>query len=137
MRTLRLSLGVAVVMMILFTGVMASARGGGHRGGRGGSHFGIVIGGPYWGPAWYSPYYYPLYDPFYYPFYYPYAPVVTAPSVPEEYIERPRNEQSYESSEPSGFWYYCRKSKAYYPYVKECPGGWQKVPAQPPSEPER
>jgi hypothetical protein len=28
-------------------------------------------------------------------------------------------------------WYFCPNSNAYYPYVRECPGGWQRVPAQP------
>lgn len=32
----------------------------------------------------------------------------------------------------NGFWYYCKGSGAYYPYVKECPGGWHKVSATPP-----
>ncbi|MBK7280119.1 hypothetical protein [Candidatus Aalborgicola defluviihabitans] len=29
------------------------------------------------------------------------------------------------------FWYYCDASRAYYPYVATCPGGWQTVPATP------
>jgi hypothetical protein len=92
--------------------------------------------GPYWGWGWGYPYYYPYYYSYPYygygnPYYYP--PAVSAPSEPQEYIER---SDEY-SSEPSDFWYYCRESKAYYPYVKKCPGGWQKVPAQPPSEPGR
>ena len=105
-------------------------RGGYYRGGyyRGGGYyygpsFGISIGSP-----WYYPYYYPYYDPYYY------APTVTIPSEPHEYIEKPRSE---EPSAPSGVWYYCPGSKTYYPYVKECPDGWQTVPAQPPSEPRR
>jgi hypothetical protein len=97
---------------------------GGH--GRSNVNFGVAIGGPYWGGSWYYPYYYPYYNPYYYP----YAPAATVPSMPQEYIE-----QSDESlSTPSGVWYYCPESKAYYPYVTECPGGWQTVPAQPPSE---
>lgn len=28
------------------------------------------------------------------------------------------------------WWYWCAEAKAYYPYVKECPGGWQRVPPQ-------
>ncbi len=32
---------------------------------------------------------------------------------------------------PQGTWYYCAESKTYYPYVKECPGGWQRVTPQP------
>jgi hypothetical protein len=95
-----------------------------------------VIGWPYWDPFWSYPYpyYYPGYYPYYYPNYYPYAPEVTVPSEPQEYIERPRQERP---SAPSGLWYYCPDSKAYYPYVRECPKGWQTVPAQPPSGTER
>ena len=38
---------------------------------------------------------------------------------------------------PSSFagqphWFYCKESGGYYPYVRECPGGWQMVPATPP-----
>ena len=29
-------------------------------------------------------------------------------------------------------WYYCNSAKAYYPYVANCPEGWQPVAAQPP-----
>jgi hypothetical protein len=56
------------------------------------------------------------------------------PSEPQEYIERSRDESP---SSPSDLWYYCPDSKAYYPYVRECPKGWQTVPAQPPSGSER
>ncbi len=107
---------------------------GGHHGGHGGSRFDFdFVVGPYWGAPWYYPYYYPYYYPGYYPYYYyPYVPA--EPSTPQEYIERPRREQS---SRPSGVWYYCPGSKAYYPYVRKCPGGWQKVPAEPPPDEER
>jgi hypothetical protein len=33
---------------------------------------------------------------------------------------------------PEHWWYYCAGSKMYYPYVKECPGGWQRVAPDPP-----
>jgi hypothetical protein len=29
------------------------------------------------------------------------------------------------------YWYFCRSSNAYYPYVAACAEGWQQVPAQP------
>ena len=92
---------------------------------------GVYIGpGAYWGPADPRPYYYPwpyLYgDPFYTP-----SPVVVVPSSPQVYIE-----QSDVAAEPAGnaaqqYWYFCKGSSKYYPYVKECPGGWQKVSPQP------
>lgn len=39
------------------------------------------------------------------------------------YDERPR--------ESKNWWYYCRTSKAYYPYVKSCRTEWERVPATP------
>ena len=118
---------------------------GGYYGGRG--HYGRrgYYGGHYGGdfnvwfgwPGWYYPYSYPYYypySPYYssYPYYYP--PAVSVPSAPQEYIQR---SQRNDSSASSGLWYYCPDSKSYYPYVKECPGGWQTVPAKPPSSPQR
>ena len=41
---------------------------------------------------------------------------------PQRYIEQ---------SQPADSWYYCADSKAYYPYVKDCPGGWQRVSPTP------
>jgi hypothetical protein len=29
-------------------------------------------------------------------------------------------------------WYYCDNPQGYYPYVQQCPGGWNQVPARPP-----
>ena len=79
--------------------------------------FGIGIGVPFWG--WGAPYYpYPYYDPYYYP-----RTVIVQPAQPQRYIEQ--------SSPDSGYWYYCAESKAYYPYVKDCPGGWQRVSPTP------
>jgi hypothetical protein len=136
---------IAVVVAGLF--LMAAAapadargggggRGGGHAGGfRGGRfqghHFhghhgfrgGVVIGGGVWlGPYW-DPYWYPGYYP-YYP--YPYETVPVA-AEPQTYIEQ---------SGPS-YWYYCEGAKAYYPYVRECPGGWLTVLPQAAPEPKQ
>jgi hypothetical protein len=36
---------------------------------------------------------------------------------------------------PAQYWYYCDASKAYYPYVPSCPGGWRMVPATPSGAP--
>lgn len=78
--------------------------------------------GFYFGDPWYPFYPYPPYPPrVYMP-----APVIVTPLAPPVYIEQPRPQ----TLEP-GYWYYCNESKAYYPYVKECPGPWQKVPPQP------
>lgn len=93
-----------------------------HHGGR--VHFGIMFGSPLWGP-WYSP------PPYYYPPPYYVPPIVVQPR-PQVYIEQPpaRN-----AALAPGYWYYCADSKAYYPYVKTCPGGWQKVEPQPGDRP--
>jgi hypothetical protein len=34
------------------------------------------------------------------------------------------------------YWYYCQSAGAYYPYVKECPGGWTQVVPQAPPPPQ-
>ena len=31
------------------------------------------------------------------------------------------------------WWYYCRASGAYYPYVQQCPTGWERVAPYPPN----
>src|SRR5882672_10643891 len=110
-----------LVLAALVAGSLLSGPALAHHG-RAHVSFGFYVGGPgYWG----YPYpYYPYYPAYPYP-YYP-APVVVQQSPPV-YTERqdvaPANEQ--------GYWYYCAASRGYYPYVKECPGGWQKVSPTP------
>ena len=86
------------------------------------SHFGIYFG-PAWGPAYYpgpfSPYYYRSSPP-----------IVIERAPPPIYVERAEPAPA-----PNAYWYYCRASKAYYPYVGECPSGWQRVLPQPPDQP--
>jgi hypothetical protein len=94
-------------------------RGGGHFAGHGfrggGFHSRVFIGGAFIAPFYYPPsYYYPP-PPYYAPpeqYMDPYA----APSVPQ-----------------SSNWFYCPASGSYYPYVQQCPGGWQQVAPHPPS----
>jgi hypothetical protein len=93
------------------------------RGGHGNVHFGVVVG-----PLW-SPFYYP--SPYYYP---PYPPVVIE-RAPPVYIEQSTSSAPAPQATESRYWYYCRASKAYYPYVNECPGGWQRVSPRPPDQP--
>lgn len=87
-------------------------------------HVGV---GVYYGPhAYYRPYYRPYYGyygPAYYygPGYY-YAPPATVYAEPETTVVQA----------PANYWYYCASSKAYYPYVTNCPSGWEAVPAQAP-----
>ncbi len=84
--------------------------------------WGVSIGVPLFPPA----YYYPA-PAYYYP---PYYPPVAAPAAPTAYVEQSAPPQA--APDQSSWWYYCADSRAYYPYVKECPGGWQRVAPQPP-----
>lgn len=93
---------------------------------RGHVHFGVTIG-PYWGPWYYPP------APYYYPPYYP--PVVVERPSPPVYIEQQPAEAAPNRAEQGNYWYYCSAAKGYYPYVKACPSGWQKVSPQPPDQP--
>ena len=66
--------------------------------------------------------------PWYYvpaPYYHPPQVVYSSPPV---YVER----QDTVTARAADWWYYCEQSKGYYPYVKTCPGGWQKVSPTPP-----
>ena len=83
-----------------------------HHGGR--AHVGVFIGGPVW---WGYPYPYYAYPP----------TVVVREAPPTQYIEQSAPDAS---AQQQGYWYYCADSKTYYPYVKDCPGGWQKVVPQ-------
>jgi len=95
-----------------------------HYHGHGRVGVGVVIGAPGY---WHYPG--PYYPPYPYP-YYAYPPVVVAPE-PQTYIER-TPEPPQQQAQPSNDWYYCHKPEGYYPYVKQCPGGWQRVAPQPP-----
>jgi len=115
---------------------------------RGGGRYGGHYGGHYRYPGWGHGYYpgfrvyigpaYPFYPyaywgPYYYPpYYYPPA-VVTAPASPPVYIEKGGN-AAQAPDQPQAYWYYCAASNAYYPYVKECPGGWQRQTPMPPPD---
>ena len=102
--------------------------GGWHGGGWHGRHhfwgprvfFGVGVAAPFW---WY---------PYGYAYPYPYAypadsPPMAVESSPQTYIQEDTQAQQY--------WYYCQNPQGYYPYVKECPGGWQQVAPQPPEPP--
>ncbi|CAJ0822728.1 MULTISPECIES: hypothetical protein [Ralstonia] len=83
--------------------------------------------GVYVGPPWGYPY--PYYPGYYYP-----PAVVAVPTEPPQYIEK-SDMATGDADEPEdqGYWYHCAKPEGYYPYVKTCSSGWQKVPAVPPS----
>ena len=146
MKTLSKAIGIFV--LVLF-GTLASGTamaqhshrfGGGHFGG-GHARIGISLGFPIFAPAYYpAPYYaYPYAYPAYaYPtpaYAYPapayaYPPAVTGYSSAPAYAEQGAAQAAPAPSQAQGDWYYCAASKSYYPYVGECPAGWQRVPAQ-------
>lgn len=111
--------GLALLLVAILASTAALAHGGGHYRSR--AHFGVFIGAPAY---WYHPAPYYYYPPAYY-----YPPVVAAPASPPVYIERGNASSPPEQSQ--GYWYYCPEARAYYPYVKQCAGGWQRVPSQP------
>ena len=153
MKTLTITLMLAATLIVgLAASGVAVAGGGVYYGGyHGGARVGVgvYVGPGWWGPRPYywgpGPYYYPygVYGaPYYYPpapYYYP--PAVVAPSQPPAYVERdPQpsappapSTQPAPSAQPQQSWFYCPSTKAYYPYVRECPEGWQRVAPQPPS----
>lgn len=85
------------------------------------SRVGIYFG-PTWGPMFYPP-----------PIYYPPSPPIIIERAPPVYIEQPPPVTVQRQS--SNYWYYCDASNSYYPYVKECPSGWQRVSPSPAGEP--
>lgn len=90
---------------------------------RGRAHVGVMIGVPLYAPAYYPPYYYyPPYSP----------PVVIERTAPPVYIQQ---QVAPEQAPAANVWYFCAAANAYYPYVKDCPGGWQQVQPQPPTQP--
>ena len=63
--------------------------------------------------------------------------------LPEGYVvvEQPPGSPEFIQQNPPAqrddryYWYYCREADKYYPYVKQCPGGWMKVvPNTPPPD---
>ena len=122
-----------VAILVACTGLAVS----GHAGANGRVHttvgIGFHFGGPYWGPGYWGPGYWggPWWGP---PAYYYPAPVYVTPPEPKVYLERAEVEAAAAQPRAStDWWYYCEASRGYYPYVKSCPSGWQRVPPAPPS----
>lgn len=84
------------------------------------AHVGIAIGVPLLIATW-------RYPP---PQIYTYPPVVTLQSPPQAYIEM-SDMNARQQQRSDGWWYYCHNPDGYYPYVKECPQGWQQVEPRP------
>jgi hypothetical protein len=76
----------------------------------------------------------------------PYQPPVVVIQQPQQsqYVQQPDANANVTSTAPlppppaaasaTQYWYYCASPAGYYPYVPQCQGGWQKVPASPPSQ---
>ena len=91
-------------------------------------------------PIGYGRSYYPA---SYYPYqtvYYPEVMVETvATPAPVTVYVRQTNGTPVSSVQPAtstngSDWYYCHNPDGFYPSIKACPGGWQRVPAQAPAD---
>ncbi len=117
---------LAVAVAALAIGALASEAalaGGRHHHGHGGRvSIGLQFGAPLFWHPWPAYHYYPPAPVYYYP-----SPVVVQ-SSPPVYVEK---QDAAPAAEAQNYWHYCAATRGYYPYVKECPGGWQKVPPVP------
>jgi len=117
--------------LLMLVGLAASGLAQADHHGHGG--VGFYFGVPYPHAYYPSPYYYP-YPP--YPYY---PPIVTVPAQPQVYIEQGNPQPAPQVSpapQAGNYWYHCDNPDGYYPYIKECPGGWQKVAPTPPPQPQ-
>ena len=134
------SLKSILIALLLFSGLFGATMAQARPGHFYGPHFGVFID-PW--PALYAGSYYPYgYYPYgSYP--YAYAPVVVQQPAQQVYVEQGQQGQVSQVPQaqgqqqavpaPSSDWFYCRNPQGYYPYVRNCAEGWQRVPAQPPA----
>lgn len=92
--------------------------------------FPVISGRYYYGAPYYP----------YYPYSYVYRrepDIIAAPSItyiapaPVIYSE-PTESSTWTTNAPAnnGDWLYCHQPDGFYPAIKSCPGGWQRVPQQ-------
>ncbi len=83
-----------------------------HGGFHGHGRVGVFVGpGVWWGaPGWWAP-----------PYPYYAVPPMVVSGAPSVYV------QAEQPAPPPAYWYYCQNPPGYYPYIKECPGGWMTV----------
>jgi hypothetical protein len=70
---------------------------------------------------------------------YPYPTVVSSDYYDEDYDDEDYDNSGSDNDQygppgsegGAGVWYHCSKPEGYYPYVKNCSGGWEQVPATP------
>jgi hypothetical protein len=133
-------LAIVLISLLAFSSVQAQAGnvgwnvsvGGGYGGGWRPAAYGAY--GPGWGhgwgPGWRGNWvagsYYGPYGGYYAP------PVVYAPPPVVTYMTPPQPVVLAAQPQPT-VWYYCQASGKYYPYVQECPSGWQAQAATPPT----
>jgi hypothetical protein len=139
MKTLSKAIGAfALVLFGILASGTAMAQHHGHGFGGGHVRFGVSLGFPIFAPGFYPYYAYPYAYPYYPEYAYPapayaYPPGVMGSYSSPAYVERGAAQAAPAPAQAQGDWYYCAASRTYYPYVTECPAGWQRVPAQPSS----
>lgn len=92
---------------------------------------------PIYRPWVYPPHYY---DPFFYRSRWNDRPIIIEQAAPQVYIEQPQmlaQPAPMQAPDTNNYWYFCESAQAYFPYVNECAGGWQRVVPQPPPPPVR
>jgi hypothetical protein len=131
MKLTRLAFASALILLGFMVSEAALARPFGHRGGvrlslAVGVPFGWGYGYGYYAPPYYSPYYAPYYPP---------SVTYSPPTYIEQGVQQSAPAAAAPQASPASqnYWYYCAESQAYYPYVNQCPGGWQRVAPTPPS----
>ncbi len=112
-----------VAVLLAVAGIVASEPALAHGRSRVSIGLGFGFGYPYWGSPW-GPW-----GPWGHPYPYYSAPVVIQ-QAPVTYVEQNSSAPSAPAAD-AGWWYYCDQSRGYYPYVRECPTGWQRVPPKP------
>ena len=136
MRFIKLMYGlIAILSLLVSSSVYADWGGHGFRGHHGGGFHhggwgygssafigGVGIGYGY-GAYNYYPYAYPSYS-------YPTEIVVVPPAQQPVYIQQSAP-QPVAKQYPAGYWYHCSNPEGYYPYIKDCPNGWQQVEPTP------
>lgn len=119
-RAIRIAVALAALLALTLAS-SAQAQKWGHS--RGHSHSRVVVGVgfgfPFGWPYWHYPH----------PYYH--YPRVVVPAEPTIYVEKDDTDPA-QGQDPSQYWYFCRDSNTYFPYVKECPTPWQRVVPQPP-----
>ena len=130
---------LSVALLVVTAPGIAQARGGhgGHFGGyRGGFGWGLGVGAfiaaPLIAGSYYAPPYYA--SPYAYPPNYGYAPTYVDPAYAPTAYSQPAYPQQYQVpvQQQTSAWFFCPSSNSYYPYVRQCPEGWQQVSPTPP-----